>query len=364
MLMLVNTAICTEAEKLTVKEAQIIVFLDRLFSDISEDIFLIEEKVDRIAIYNIKMDRSAFSLQLSNYIEGRLHQIFQEAEGITLVNLPRLSGIKISSSDTSFQILNTVPSHKELWKIGRELKVQAFLEGECSYIPDLGIALNLRLSKTGSGSILWAKTYTVYAKDVMPKNSLPSTSFILNFGLETFNLNYDESEIIKNNFNGILTHHTLDFGIMQYIESRRHLRYEVRFGFAFLAKGIPLNSDQFKENTFYGGVKNLKGLPAPVSFRFHTLFYMGLVTKERTEYSDWLSLYFSFVRNFTEKTPDFSSIGIGFRSDISENFSVSTGLSFVLASEFDSIPLENSEQRLKLNLNGLQYHLILIQYAF
>ncbi len=360
----VNAAFCTNPDKKTIDEAHIVVFLNRLFSDISEDIFEIEGKANRIAIYNIKMDRSAFSLQLSNYIEGRLHQIFQEAAGITLVNLPRLNGIKISSSDTSFQIVNTVPSLTELWKIGRNLNVEAFLEGECSYIPQLGVALNLRISKTGSASILWAKTYTVYAEDVIPEKYPPPTTFFLNLGLETFHLNYDKNDIIKQNFNGMLTYHTLDFGIMQYIESQRHFRYEVRLGIAFLNNGIPLNSDQFKENTFYGEVTRRNRFPAPVSFRFQTLLYTGLIAKETAEYSDWLSLYISFIRNFAEKTPDFNCVGVGLRSDISENFSLSTGLSFVLANEFNSIPLKNSDQLLKLNLNGLQYHLMLIQYAF
>ena len=111
VVILVNAAVSSETKKQIMDEAHIVSFLNQLFKDISEDIFLIEEKVDRIAIYNIKMDRSAFSLQLSNYIEGRLHQIFQEADGINLVNLPKLNGIKISSSDTSFQILNTIPHY-------------------------------------------------------------------------------------------------------------------------------------------------------------------------------------------------------------------------------------------------------------
>ncbi|MBD3289400.1 hypothetical protein GF337_11410 [candidate division KSB1 bacterium] len=174
----------------------------------------------------------------------------------------------------------------------------------------------------------------------------------------------EQNDIFKEDFTGALTYHTLDLGIMQYLESMRHFRYEVRMGVAFLEKGIQLNLDKFEDNTFYANRKISSGFPMPISFRFQTLFYMGLVEKANMEYADWVSLYVSFARHFAEKTPDFNCIGIGLRGDVSDSFSISAGISFVLASEFDSIPLKSSDDHLKLNFDGLQYHLLLIQYAF
>ena len=117
------------------KEGKILALIDMLTENVIDELQELDISVNRIAIYHIKMDQHVFSASMSRLLEGKLQNIFQAVEGITLVTLPKINGIKISSTDSTFQVINTVPSVEELWKLGRKLRIQAFLDGECSYRP-------------------------------------------------------------------------------------------------------------------------------------------------------------------------------------------------------------------------------------
>lgn len=349
-------------------QGKILAMVNHMAEGMPDKLRDIDPALNRIALYRIKVDPRVFNPNLHQILEGKILRVFNELGTPKIVVLPKLNGLKIQSTDSTFSVQNTVPSMAELWKTGKRLGVQAFLEGEASYFPNQGLVLNLRLVKTGVSEVLWSKEFSVFEKELEPVKETNPMSFGLTLGMETYFVNIVENdfskEFVARKFNGQLTYHTIDFGMFQYFSGRSRFRYEVRLGLAFVANEVKLNNTSFSENTFYGNAKIEKGIPLPVSVRFNTLFYMGVVEKQEKFNGDWLAAYLSIARHFTQKSPDFNCFGVGLRSDFSRNFSISAGISFVMSSEFDSVPLAGQSDVLKMDFSGIQYHLCMIQYVF
>lgn len=349
-------------------QGKILAMVNHIAKNMPDKLRDIDPTLNRIALYRIAVDPRVFNPNLHQILEGKILQVFNDLGTPKIVVLPKLNGLKIQSTDSTFSVQNTVPSMAEMWQTGKRLGVQAFLEGECSYFPNQGLVLNLRLVKTGVSEVLWSKEFSVFEKELDPVKEENPMSFGLSLGMEAYFVNIAENEfsnsVVARQFNGMLTYHTLDFGMFQYFSGQSRFRYEVRLGLAFVANEVKLDGTTFSENTFYGNANVTGGVPLPVSVRFNTLFYMGVIEKQEKFHGDWLAAYLSIARHFTQKTPDFNCFGFGLRSDFSRNFSISAGVSFVMSPEFQSVPLAGQSDLLSLDFSGIQYHLCMIQYVF
>ena len=349
-------------------QSKIIALINHIVTLFPEKITEIDPNLDRIALYHIKGDPRYFNANLQQLLEGKILTVFEDLGTPKIVVLPRLNGLKIKSTDSTFSVMNRVPSMSELWAMGKKLRVQAFLEGECSYIHNHGLTLNLRLIKTGSGEVLWSDTFSVFEKELEPVKESNPLYFGVSLGMESYSIDIAETGIsntmISNNFNGRLIYNTLDMSLFQYLPTQRHFRYEIRFGVGFLGNGVKLTDANFSDDTFYGTKEMQPKTPKPVSTRLQTFFYIGMIERKERAKGDWLSVYLTAARHFTKNAPDFNSCGLGLRSDVSRNFSISAGFSIVSAAKFNSVPLNDQEDVINLDVSGIQYHLFLIQYIF
>jgi hypothetical protein len=276
-----------------------------------------------------------------------------------------MNTLRISSSDSSFAIVNALPSPEELWRIGRNLRVDAFLEGDLVYVPAKALFLDLRLNRTGTNEVLWAKSYSAYAKkiDLGPSNPLKGS---LNSGLEIFQADVISApdSLVSPGYNNRLVYYTLYFGLLQYTAPVSRWRYEFRFGLSFLSEGMGLYGTQFTGNSFYGLQNGASAWRHPSSYNFRGILHGALIPNRGRQQGDWLSVYFAMTRYFTVNSPDLTGFGMGLRSDINKYFSASAGFSFIVGPEFDSLPAESTDETIRMKISGLQFEFLLLQLTF
>lgn len=342
---------------------KILNLMEDIFNQIPADLAEINPGLKRIAVYNLAVEGAYIPAPLKDHFESRLEEIFKSLETPVVVSLPDMNTLKISSTDSSFSIMNALPSPDELWKVGKRLRIDAFLEGSLTYVEGKALFLDLRLNKTGTNDILWIHSYTAYEKSFEPAVLNPLMRSI-NAGVEVFSVDIDASadSLINSGFNDRLVQYAIYFGIYQYLEPQSRFRYDFRAGVSFLSEGIKLNNTEFADNTFYakeGGA----GAFLPVSFNFKVMFNSTLLKNKKSVSSDWLSIYLNVTRYFTTKMSDITGIGFGLRSDLSSRFSVSAGVSTIFGSEFNSSNVSSTDTPIRMKVSGSHFELFLLQFS-
>ncbi len=346
-------------------DENILKLMNEIFAQVPEDIPEIDPDLGRIAVYRIETEGSNISASLREHFESRLIEILRTLDRPAVVALPDLSTLRISSTDSSFSIINSMPAPDELWKAARKLRVDAYLEGNLGYMPGKALFLDLRLNRTGTNEVLWAKSYSAYQNDMKPPSLNPLNKSI-NAGLEVFQLEVDSAadSLLSPNFNNKLIQYSVYFGIYQYTTPGSRLRFELRLGASFLSEGVNLNGTSFAKNSFYSLKSGTKMVHPPVSYNFRSMLYSTLIQNKNSQFRDWLSVYFAVTRYFTTKMPDLTGLGAGLRTDLNSHFSISTGFSMILGSEFSSVNVVSTNQSVRMKVNGVQYELFLLQYTF
>lgn len=340
--------------------------LEDIFVQVNEAAPEIGTDLERIAVYHLKVDERYIPPALRMHIEARIAEIFRTLDSPKMVSLPELNTMKIASTDSSFRIVNTLPSPHELWKVGKRLRIDAFMDGAITYLPGKALLLDLKLNKVGSSEVLWSRSFASYIDDP----GLPSANpFMksLTAGLEVYPIEWDvpaTDTLIHANASNQLKQQTVYFGVHQYLWEKSRLRYEFRVGLAFLSDGLKLNNTAFAKSTFYGSASPDGGFSIPIAYNIRTMIYSTLVENSRSNRSDWLSAYLALTRHFALKMPDFTSISVGLRTDFTQRFSFSAGLSMVLGKEFESEIVKSSGEKINLKINGMQYELMLLQLSF
>ncbi|KAA3612653.1 MAG: hypothetical protein DWQ05_18560 [Calditrichaeota bacterium] len=345
-----------------------------LLFNLMEDIFVqvaqaapeVGTDLERIAVYHLKVDERYIPPALRTHFEARIAEIFRNLEMPAMVSLPEMNTMKIASTDSSFRIVNTLPSPHELWKIGKRLRIDAFMDGAVTYLPGKAMLLDLKLNKVGTSEVVWSRSFAAYVDDPELPSPNPFMKSLI-AGLEVFPIEWDVpagDTLIHAKATNQLKHQTIYYGVHQYRWEKSRLRYEFRIGLAFLTDGLELNGTAFTKTGFYGTSSRTGGFSIPVSYNVRTMLYSTLIENRKSNRSDWLSAYFALTRHFAMKMPDISSISVGLRTDFTERFSFSAGVSMVLGKEFESQEVKSSGEKLNLKISGMQYELMLLQLSF
>lgn len=342
----------------------ILTLMEKIFKEIPDDLSEINPSIKRIAVYRVNMDNATIPAALKDHFESRLIEIFGTIDPPTMVSLPQLSTLRISSTDSSFSIMNSLPTPDELWRVGRRLRVDAFLEGNLTYVAKKALYLDLRLNRTGSNEVLWAKSYHAYEQMEAPKINPVRQS--INAGFEIFQIHASSAPdtLLHRDFNSRLIQYSIYLGLYQFMTANSRLRYEVRGGVSFLSQGVKFTSPQFTENAFYGLKKGASTAASPISFNFRMMLHSTLLPNKENPTGDWISAYVALTRYFTSNMPDLTGLGVGLRSDLSASFSISAGFSMILGSEFDSQPLSTTGTPMRLKVDGVHFEVLLLQYTF
>ena len=337
--------------------------MEDIFSQIPKDLTEISPELNRIAVYRINGDEAVIPPPLRTHFHSRLVEIFRALDRPAMVSLPELNTLKVTSTDSSFSITNSLPSPDELWRVGRRLRVDAFIEGNLTYVRGKALYLDLRLNRTGTNEVLWAKSYSAYEKTFKAPELNPlRRSFLA--GLEVFQIEFDSpaDTLVHADFGNQLIQYSAYFGIYQFLSANSRVRYELRAGVSFLSDGVRLNNTEFSKNAFYS-MHNL-GEFLPVSYNFRALLHTTMIQDKENRSGDWLAFYLSVTRYFTLSMPDLTGIGVGLRSDLSSHFSVSGGMSMILGPEFDSQLVKSTGERMRAQINGVHFDVMLLQFSF
>jgi hypothetical protein len=359
---LILLALCSTVFAQSANET-ILNLMQDIFTQVPKDLTEIDPELQRIAIYRINVDETIVAPALRTHFQNRLLEIFRTLDRPAMVSLPDLNTLKISSSDSSFSIRNALPSPDELWRVGRRLRVDAFVEGNLTYVRGKAMYLDLRLNRTGTNEVLWARSYSAYEKNFNVQTSNPMRR-TFHAGLEIFPIEFDApgDSLLHGDFNNRLVQYSAYFGIYQYLSASSRVRYELRAGVSFLSDGVRLNNTEFAKSAFYA--QHQLGQFLPVSYNFRALLHTTMIQDKENRYGDWLAFYLSVTRYFTLNMPDLTGIGVGLRSDLSSRFSVSAGMSMILGPEFDSQIVESTGESLRAQINGVHFDFMLLQVSF
>jgi hypothetical protein len=346
-------------------EESILKLMEDIFNQFSDDMLEIDPDIGRIAVYRLQVEDGHISPALRQHFESRFVEMLGSLKTPTVVSLPELNTLKISSNDSSFSIMNSLPSPEELWRVGRKLRVDAFLEGNLVYLPDKALLLDVRLNRTGTNQVLWAKSYRAQEKNIgLPSKNPLRTS--VSGGIEVFQVDVasQSGPLLHPDFGNKLTHYSVYFNLIQYLTPTSRLRYEVSGGVALLASGMRLAGTAFTNDSFYSSNGGSGQFSKVSSYNVRTSLISTVAEHKDNPAGDWLSVYLSITRYFTLSMPDLTGIGFGLRTDINPHFSVSGGFSMIFGPEFDSQAVESTGETLRLQISGPQYQLLLLQYTF
>ncbi len=351
--------------KLSQHNETILNLMEDIFAKIPKDLVEIDPGLNRIAVYRIDVDDALLTPPLRTHFESRLVEVFGILGQPAMVSLPEMNTLRITGTDSSFSVMNSLPTPDEIWRVGRRLRVDAFLEGNLTFVKDKALFLDLRLNRTGTNEILWVKSYAAYVKGMKVKPTNPLRKSV-NAGLEVFTIHVNTGldTLLHPDFANRLVQYSVYFGIYQFMTATSRLRYELRGGMSFLSEGVRLSNTSFPNATFYSRKGGNGSMTKPISFNFKMLLYATIFPSRKNNSGDWLAIYASLTRYFTTSMPDLTGLGVGFRADLSPNFSLSAGFSMMIGPEFDSQPLSLTGQTFRTRVDGLHYEVMMLQYSF
>ncbi len=337
--------------------------MEQMLEKVHPALSTISPELNRIALYRLYVEGESLTPPLRDHFSHLLVESLRSLEKPRVVDLPEFNTLRITSTDTSFSIVNALPSPDELWRVGRRLRIDAFMVGKLTYLKGNALMLDLRLNRTGSNEVIWAESFTVYEK---PPDKFPENPFLASFnvGVELFPVELDvPKSMLRDDFTGRISQYHLYFGFRQNFSGGSRFGYEFQMGLSFLSEGIAFDSTYFETDAFYGKHSD-KPLFLPVSYDVRTVIFTRLIENQSNPGGDWLSLTLGMARYFAREMPDFNVLSLGLRSDLSRNFSLSAGFSYVFGNRFHSVPVAATGKPIRMRLSGISYQLFFLQYTF
>jgi hypothetical protein len=249
-----------------------------LMDQLSASMSTLPPVVERIAFYQIRIDKNDFNPGISKYIQGMIETIFLEKGRKAVIVSPDLKTTKIVITDTSLSMSNALPDAEALWSLGRKLRVDAFIQGSVSRSDDDDLLLHLNLIRQETAEVLWSVNF------IAGPNKKKARPFDLEYTL-SMGFGYWPASKFKTNDNSISADLALyryfgEFGVLQSVGGARRLLLNLIIGAGALTP-VPEDPDDLRYDNF--GTK----------FEVHTGLDMivVLVPKRNPLWGHWLSMY-------------------------------------------------------------------------
>jgi hypothetical protein len=150
-----NEALWANEDELTSGVGQI----REIMVQLAEGVSAFPPGVERVAVYNIQVDRNHFPPGVARYIRFQIEAVLRKYSRRQVVAAPNLKTMRINVSDTSFSMTSRLPDAEQLWDLGRSLGIDAFLQGTCTKSEDGDVILSVKLIKQETAEILWTGNY-------------------------------------------------------------------------------------------------------------------------------------------------------------------------------------------------------------
>lgn len=294
--------------------------IERIIADLNSSMGNIPPQVLKIAIYQIRSNPDEFSSGLAGYIQAKIETAFRAEGRRQVVSPPELKTLTITSTDTSFELSNTIPTLGELWKLGDQLRIDAFVQGNLSKTDDGDVLLNLKLIAHRTAEVLWSGDFI--AGPNRPKPSIFDLRWSVGIPMRVQPV--DKVELTVDG----------DPGDSIQFKQLSRLSFRVECSEALL------ENKRFWYNVFAGPDVSLVPAESADKNRLHRIYGMHLgvgalvvvLNKANPDRGYWLATYVSgevykpFSFNGTILTTT-----VGYKAQLSQHFALSAGISFLPA---------------------------------
>jgi len=317
--------------------------LEKSMGDIPPDI-------ERLAIYNLRVDRNEYSTGMAKFFQGKIEETFMKYGRRQIVAAPELRTTRVLSTDTSFSLSNTLPTQDELWRIGEKLRLDAFIEGSLTRSEAGDVVLNLKIFRHKTAEVIWSGSFIAGPNEM--KMSFPFMEFGVRLSLGYWPVTkYSGSK-------DTLSGSKLDLSIYQYgaeftigeaANSARRLYLSASGGFSVL---VPVPADP--RDSVVGDLSSYYSATVGAD-----LLYV-FVPKQNSDDGFWLGAY-GGVRTYLPQK--LIMLRHGYTSRITRHFAISGGIQFMpLLDQLVSSKSLFSSSQYELTLQNPHYE-ISIQYA-
>lgn len=187
--------------------------------------------IQRVALYRLRADRKEFSPGMIRYIQSQIEEAFH-IQKRDVVSTPELKTTRITSTDTSFQMSNAVSDAEELWKLGRKMRIDAFIDGGLTKSKDGDILLTMKLIKQETADVVWSQTFVAGPNEDRAKPAQFEMTANLGWGYWDVNKYvYKESET-KGGL--VFYRYYADLGIQQVMNDQRTWFIGIHGGMGYL----------------------------------------------------------------------------------------------------------------------------------
>jgi hypothetical protein len=308
--------------------------------------------IQRLAMYNLRVDRDDFTPGMMKFFQGKIEETFIKYGRRQIVAAPELRSTRIVSTDTSFVLSNTLPTQNDLWKIGEALRLDGFIEGNLTRSEMGDIMLSLKVFRHKSAEVVWSGSFVSGPNEDKYYFPLMDIGTRLSFGYWPVSKYTDETETIREPTLKLdMYQYAVEFTVSEAANSNRRLYLGAAAGLSFL---FPV-ADNPRDSVVGDLPSNWVGIAGA------DLVYV-FVAKENFDDGYWLGAYLGMRVYFPQKL---IIIRHGYSSRISRHFILSAGLQFMplLDQLIASKSLLSTTGDYELKLQNPTYE-VSIQYAY
>ncbi len=306
-----------------ISEDKILSMLEIALEKLPDKISEIPEKVKRISLYSIKVDKEEVSRSLFRQIQGKIESKFLEFNTPTLVYAPEVKPAKIVAKKDSITFISNFQTTEDIKDIAQKLRLDGFIEGEIC-VSSKKVYLNLRIFDADSMAVVWSQSIDSIKID---EEATPRTTGT-DFGFGTAGLFLASTPETATAIPEFAKYYFMDIRLSQILVYETRIAMTLTGSFMYMYEGI--NSSR---RTIVSGPngKSSIGLITSVGLRI-PIIPVKVKTKTKIKYPhsrDWLASDLKVGKIWAQKGYSANVYGIKMECDLTKNISISAGISYV-----------------------------------
>lgn len=305
--------------------------------------------IKRIALYQLRVNRQDYSPGMARFFQGKIEETLIKYGRKEMVSIPELRQTRIKSTDTSFVLSNTLPSHKELWKLGEELRLDAYVEASLTRSTEGDVLLNIKVFRHKSAEVVWAGSFIAGPNKVSADFPLLEFGVRLGFGYMPIDRYIEKSTSVSGKGLDVY-HYWSEVTVGEASSSSQRLYLNAAAGIGLLSPALDGTRD-----SVFSKVSNT------VTFQCGADLLWIFVNKKNFDDGYWLGAYLGIRALLPQKV---MVLRHGYQTRITSHFTLGMGVQFM--------PLLNRLSDQSILTDGSDYELelanptyeISIQYAY
>jgi hypothetical protein len=271
----------------------------------------IPPEVQRIAFYQFKADPREFTPGMLRGIQSRVEEEIRK-NGKTVVNSPELRTLRVISTDSTFRVSNAAPTQEDLWQLAEKLRVDGFLEGNCTRSAEGDLMVSLKIFKAKGGDVVWSGNFV--AGPNRSSNSILDIDFSISLPTRILPLDSYHADSATSYPNAtLISDVAFEMSLTEAVTEDRRFLFTVSGGYShFGTWGLP---------------DSVSSTPSVHMLTMGADFTGVFFRKANPDQGYWLGTYIGYREFIPLLYRDhLSALALGYRSKLSKHFSLSAGI--------------------------------------